>query len=308
MKYKSNLQKNFQTGSKTYFLHGKQSANPLRYALEMAGREITGGQYHLDREGYHSYLLNFTARGGATLEYNGQTYNLSAGDLTFIDCNRRHKFYSNKSGWEFIYLHCNGPALPELYSLFQTLTGNVFHRFSPDVFLDELSVLQELLEIHPELLTPAPVEIDEALFTEFSQRVYKILNDLWLQINNFEKNVDTDVPQYVRIAREYVRANYTEKLTLEEVAKAAYISPWRLAHQFKRYTGVTVGEMIADLRLKHAVELLSTTNKKVVEIAAICGYTDTQMLNRIVKQNFALTPKPLRKTVQSGENIIGKTF
>ena len=308
MKYKSNLRKNFQSGTKTYFLHGKQSSNPLRYALEMTGHEITGKRYFLDREGYHSYLLNYTLKGRAQVEYNGKTYTLKAGDLLFIDCNRHQKAKSDDSGWDFYYLHCNGPALPELYAQFTTITGNVFHNFSSDVFLSELSFLQERLDEHPKLLLPEPTEIDERLFTEFSEHVFKVLNDIWLQIKYRGENKDMQYPPYVHAAQEYIRAHYTEKITLSDIAAATFISPWRLAHQFKQCTGSTVGDMIADLRLKKAVELLSTTDKKVIEIAVLCGYGDSQMLNRIIQQNYSLTPKQLRKTVKNGENVIGKTY
>lgn len=273
----------------------------------MTGHEITGKRYFLEREGYHSYLLNYTLDGCARVEYNGKTYTLKAGDLLFIDCNRHHKVESDDSGWEFYYLHCNGPALPELYAQFLSATGNVLHNFSADVFLSELSFLHEKLDNYPKLLLPEPTDIDERLFTEFSERVFKVLNDIWLQINSRHEDKNT-YPPYVHAAQEFIRAHYTEKITLSDIAAATFISPWRLAHQFKQCTGSTIGDTIADLRLKKAVELLSTTDKKIIEIAVLCGYGDSQMLNRIIQQNYSLTPKQLRKTVKNGENVIGKIF
>jgi len=74
MKFKANIQKNFQSGTRSYQYTGKSSSNPLRYVMDMTGHEIVGGAYRLDREGYYTYLLNYTVSGSASFTYLGRTH------------------------------------------------------------------------------------------------------------------------------------------------------------------------------------------------------------------------------------------
>ena len=104
MKFKANIQKNFQSGTRSYQYTGKSSSNPLRYVMDMTGHEIVGGAYRLDREGYYTYLLNYTVSGSASFTYLGRTHELRPGDLVFIDCNLPHHFESGNAGWNFYFL------------------------------------------------------------------------------------------------------------------------------------------------------------------------------------------------------------
>lgn len=301
MKFSSVGKIKLQRGSCVYRLFGKRSKNPLSYSVDLTGHEIVGEDYALDRQGYYTYLVNFTVRGSAVMEYNGQILTLSPGDLTIIDCNLRHKFTSTCKNWEFYYLHCDGPALPALYEEFRRKFGYVMHGFRPDVLVDQLSALHEELETHSELTSPDPIDVDERLFSRFSDYTLTLLNDLWMQMHVRDQN---GIPPNIARVIAHIHKHYTQKITLDELASLAFLSPWRLSHLFKRYTGTTVGNMINELRLRHAIELLTTTQKKIIDVAMDCGYTDSQMLKRLFKQSFSMTPKEYREAVRQNQNVL----
>ncbi len=296
MRYKAIGNKNFITGTRTYFYQGARSDNPLRFVMDMTGHELAGKDYYLEREGYYTYLFNFTVSGSATCEYAGNTYVLGSGDLTLIDCANPHTFRAGKDGWEFWYLHCNGLGMPAFYERFVRDVGHVLRGFKPDVFLKQLEAIQETLSQHPEALegtaSPDHPFDDEEILTDFSERIYVLLNNIFLQI----KQRQNRMPKSVAAAQEYISAHFAEKITLTQIADAAYLSVYHLSRQFHRHTGMTVGEYIAELRLNKAIELLSTSNKKIIEIALECGYSDVQMLNKLFKANFSLTPTQYRNS------------
>ena len=68
----------------------------------------------------------------------------------------------------------------------------------------------------------------------------------------------------------------------------------------RRYLGTTVGETLSSLRLRRATELLSTTDEKVCAIAVACGYSDAQMLKRLMRGVYGMTPTQYRAAVRSG--------
>ncbi|WP_083689729.1 AraC family transcriptional regulator [Paenibacillus sp. FSL H7-0331] len=54
----------------------------------------------------------------------------------------------------------------------------------------------------------------------------------------------------------YIAANYTRKLTLNELADSIHISPSHLGHIFKETTGETPFEFIIKYRIARAKEFL----------------------------------------------------
>ena len=58
----------------------------------------------------------------------------------------------------------------------------------------------------------------------------------------------------------YMKAHYSEKITVEHMAKAVSLSPSQFSRQFKRQTGVPPYEYLLFLRLSKAKELLKPPN------------------------------------------------
>lgn len=71
---------------------------------------------------------------------------------------------------------------------------------------------------------------------------------------------------------EYIRAHCCESLYLEDVAKAAYLSPGYLSRIFKHNTGFSFKEYVHKLRIEEAQRLICTTDMKYYEVAEKVGY------------------------------------
>lgn len=68
-------------------------------------------------------------------------------------------------------------------------------------------------------------------------------------------------------AIDYIEANLTKKLTIEEIAKQAYVSPFYFQKGFAMLCGFTVGDYIRQRRLTLAGSELLATRKKIIDIA-----------------------------------------
>ncbi len=266
----------------------------------MTGYEIAGEDYYLEREGYYTYLLQYTVSGSGRFEYNGRSFEVKAGDLVLIDCNRPHKCVPEACDWEFYFVHCNGPAMSDFAIDFYSTTQEcVLHGFQPDVFIGELSAVHKILDKKPSL-TRYPTQatgvekLDESVFSQISLHLFNMLSDVWEQLNKRY----VAIPSNILKAQAYIRNNFTKRLTLEEIAAAVYLSPCHLAHKFKKHTGITIGEAIAEERIHKATELLASTNKRVLDIAMECGFSDSQMLKKLIKKNFGVTPMEYRRIAQ----------
>ena len=92
-------------------------------------------------------------------------------------------------------------------------------------------------------------------------------------------------------AFEYISSNYKNKVTLEEAAKAAYMSPNYFSSYFRRVTGVTFSEYLTDFRIRKAKGLLRTTDLSTNEIAGECGFGNMSNFYRLFKKQTGSTPK-----------------
>ena len=101
--------------------------------------------------------------------------------------------------------------------------------------------------------------------------------------------------RWLQKAIDYLRANFKESPTLQEVAKAAGVHPVHLAHEFRRKQGLTVGGYIRKLRVDLACQELVRSNQPIVDIAVKAGFSDHSHMTRVFRRETGLTPTEFRK-------------
>jgi two-component system response regulator YesN len=97
-------------------------------------------------------------------------------------------------------------------------------------------------------------------------------------------------------ALDYIAANYTEAISLEEVADAAGLSTFRIAHLLKEATGKTTLQNIHYLRIQEARRLLETSEMSCTDIAYETGFGDQSYFIKQFKKWMGITPAKYRKT------------
>lgn len=101
---------------------------------------------------------------------------------------------------------------------------------------------------------------------------------------------------YISAAIAYVKAHYTEEVTLTKTAAAVSVSPEHLSRIFKKETGLGFAQYLTMLRLQQAEAMLkSNTNARVSEVAFACGFNDSNYFSQRFKERYGLSPNALRK-------------
>lgn len=96
-------------------------------------------------------------------------------------------------------------------------------------------------------------------------------------------------------AIEYIESNITEDLTIENIAKHAYVSPFYFQKGFAMLCGFTVGEYIRNRRLSLAANDLLTTNERIIDIAIKYGYDSPDSFTKAFTRFNGTTPTQVRK-------------
>lgn len=99
----------------------------------------------------------------------------------------------------------------------------------------------------------------------------------------------------IKEAIDYIEENITEELTIEDIAKQAFVSPFYFQKGFSMLCGFTVGEYIRRRRLTLAgIELVSTEHK-IIDIALKYGYDSPDSFTKAFIRFHGVTPTSVRK-------------
>lgn len=101
-------------------------------------------------------------------------------------------------------------------------------------------------------------------------------------------------------AREYIEVHYSENLTLEVLAGEIHMNPYYFSSFFKKNSGENFKDYLNKVRMKHAVGLLVSTDKKTAEIAAEVGFRDGRAFSELFSRIYGETPSNYRKRVKNG--------
>jgi AraC-like DNA-binding protein len=103
--------------------------------------------------------------------------------------------------------------------------------------------------------------------------------------------------EQVNRALHYIQENFNKaELDIEEIARAASISPNWLSTTFKKEMNKTVHGYLTDLRIENAKKLLQETNKNISQIAYEVGFKDQGHFTKVFKSlTEGLTPQNFRK-------------
>lgn len=105
--------------------------------------------------------------------------------------------------------------------------------------------------------------------------------------------IDDEAQSYssaVQNVKAYIESNFHLELTLPELARLVYISPYHLAHLFKEEVGMAPIQYLIQCRITHAKRLLTETNLSVKDIAMKVGYPNANYFNLLFKKMTGLSP------------------
>lgn len=92
----------------------------------------------------------------------------------------------------------------------------------------------------------------------------------------------------------YLQEHYPERLTRDEVAAVAHLSPAHFSRQVKATFGRTFTELLTGLRVERAAEMLSRTDKPIAVVALATGFTDQSYFTKVFRRAKGRTPSDYR--------------
>lgn len=98
-------------------------------------------------------------------------------------------------------------------------------------------------------------------------------------------------------AVDFIKENYRNEITLEDVSKEVNISPHYFSKLFKDEMGENFIDYLTTLRINTAKEIMKSSLMSVKEICYEIGYGDPNYFSRIFKKAVGVTPTEYRDSV-----------
>jgi AraC-like DNA-binding protein len=126
------------------------------------------------------------------------------------------------------------------------------------------------------------VRISRAMFVELAEAVDRARSRLGSYSPPIRKAADT------------LRHNYSQSLSLEQLAAHVGLSPSHMSRSFSKEVGMSISQYVAAIRCEEAAAMLAGSDASVQQISAYVGYLDNNYFVKVFKKQYGMTPSEYR--------------
>ncbi len=101
--------------------------------------------------------------------------------------------------------------------------------------------------------------------------------------------------QRIKAMLQYIQEHYRRELTLASIAQSAAVSENECLRCFRSMMGCTPIQYVKQVRIRRAAELLKTTELKISDIGAECGFQEMSYFARSFRELKGCTPREFRR-------------
>jgi AraC family transcriptional regulator len=106
-------------------------------------------------------------------------------------------------------------------------------------------------------------------------------------------------PRWLQQTIEVLHDQFTEPLTLSDIAQSVGVHPVYLASAFRRHYHCSVGEYLRRLRIEYACSRMASRDTPIVDVALSAGFSNQSHFTRIFKRLTGMTPARYRSATRS---------
>ena len=234
------------------------------------------------------YLIHIITKGKGVYNARGVDYPLQAGDAFLIHPNEITTYTADKEDpWQYCFFSFSGAMsrdlLPSMGFTNDNLTVTLTDHNIADLIMDCVTTVDSTSSTDH----MASLEHLFRIVTAFSRSVHD------------ESADEVQVNPYIQKAIAYIELNYTNNITVNDLAKALAIDRSYLYRVFKSGTGVSPKEYLNDYRLNAARQLLENTDHSISQIAFSSGFFSFSAFYRSFVQKYGVSPREYQYTYRS---------
>jgi len=234
-----------------------------------------------------SYILHFISDGKGIFECDGNTYELSRGDV-FLVRPETNVYYraDDNNPWSYMWVGFNGiKAMSYLASA--GLDGeNVTTKCenTPLIF----SYIQQMIMCR-HLTLANELRRESALL-----QIFSVLMEEYKGTLPKEERYDYPYQIYVDQALDYIQHNFKTNIRINDLASYIGIDRSYLTNIFKHVTKMSPQEYLKRYRMEQSMNMLKETDMKICDVAEAVGYGDQLSFSKMFKKYTGISPSDYR--------------
>ena len=253
----------------------------------------------------HNFVeLIYICDGTGIQEINSVPYQVSRGDFLFVNYGQTHMCAPDEAmtyievmfDLEFI-----SHELINRNNAFDILTLSSFGDFHADLAEDVAPIVTFSGE---EMYTVEHILKDLVSEMSFKPPLYKNVIHGYVEtlFSKLIRKLTTHLPDGMSGEKqdilykimEYLNENFSEDISLEDLAERSFYNPSYFSRIFKERFGMGFKTYIIKLRTDKAAELLVNTNLPVKDIITKCGFNDKNAFYSALEKWYGSTPSEIR--------------
>lgn len=127
--------------------------------------------------------------------------------------------------------------------------------------------------------------------------------NLILDLNDYRSIKTSNKQELINKILDYIQDHYMEAITLSAVSKTVFLSPSYLSTLITNETGRSFTDIVNEVRISKAIELLKDPKRKIADIAYSVGFNEPQYFSIIFKKCTNLTPRDYREFYLSNASM-----
>ena len=251
-----------------------------------------------ERDDPQDHLLIWVLHGHMDVRINDTERTAPPGSVVLLDPHVPHRYQPREEpGWEWLWLHCGGSAVPDLWSRLRGAIGPV----------RSLGIDPLIRSRFGELVTAAassPVNttgIDDRLRVDScAYSLFGLLVDRLETPGRTEGGERGDLSALTTWILEHLGA----PITVADLARASGWSAAHLTRMTRREIGLAPLQYVTRLRMTRAERLLADTELTVAEVAAMVGFADPLHFSRRFRQQTGRPPSQARTSTGPGQVVM----
>lgn len=259
--------------------HSRGKGQPAELVFYNRGYEnCPPGHYHTSVRNY--FLIHIIFQGRGWFHLGNQKINLEAGRgfTMFPEMIGEYRAHE-KRPWTYGWIGFQG-AMAEYH--LQDLGIDPVH---PCFTLTDPAVLKEIETLLREKSDGQSKYSENPLAGRGI--IYRFLG---LLSRDLYRRENREKARYVHDAIDYIRKNFSQPITVGDIARSAGVDRSYLYTLFKENTGKSPKEYLTGFRLDAACRLLSEHNLSVKAAARSVGYLDELYFSRVFKEHKGVSP------------------
>ena len=248
------------------------------------GRE---GHYHREKHWHGSIEIFAVCDGELEFKIDEKTWHLTAGEFMIVNSNEVHEVDSPLPN-ETIVLQIPLKVFEKYY------TGEQFIWFTHEPGRKDARFMELLEELY-KTYCEKQCGYDMKMNSIFYHLLYLLVKEYRLtEVEDAFVRKNKNLNKLSAITS-YMKENYAQELSQEEVARIFGYSSTYLSRMFQKYAGITYKSYLQNIRLEYAVKDLKSGKYNITETALRSGFSGSKAMARAFRKKYGILPSEYRE-------------